>query len=147
MFGAFKRITGTTPNVATGSTLDLQATFKAGTAEQFGINVRTGNGQLTQIGYDTTTNEVYVDRTRSGKIIDPTFGAVHRAPLPLNHGTIRLRVLVDNSSLEVFTDRGQVVITDQIFPDATSTGVSLFANDGTATLLSGAGWNMRSIWR
>jgi levanase len=146
VIGAVKRITGTTPVVAAGATLDLRATFKAGPAEQFGINVRAGNGQLTQIGYDTTTNEVYIDRTRSGKIIDPTFGAVHRAPLPLNHGTVRLRVLVDDSSVEVFTDQGQVVLTDQIFPDATSTGVSLFANGGTATLISGTGWNMKSIW-
>ena len=122
-------------------------TFRAGSAEQFGINVRAGNGQVTQIGYDTTTDEVYVDRTRSGKIIDPTFGAVHRAPLRLHHGTVRLRVLVDNSSVEVFTDQGQVVLTDQIFPDETSRSVSLFANGGTANLLAGTGWNMRSIWR
>ncbi len=147
VLGAFKRITGTTPAGINGPTLDLDGVFAAGTAKQFGVNVHTGNGQLTQIGYDTSTNQVYIDRTKSGDVsFDPTFASVQRAPLPLNHGLVRLHVLVDTSSVEVFTDQGQVVLTDQIFPDPTSNGVSLFANGGTATLIAGIGWHMKSIW-
>jgi levanase len=76
----------------------------------------------------------------------PTFASVQRAPLPLDHGLVRLRILVDTSSVEVFTDQGQVVLTDQIFPAPTSNGVSLFANNGTATLIAGIGWHIKSIW-
>jgi fructan beta-fructosidase len=147
VIAASKRITGTTPTGITGSTLDLTAAFSPGTAKQFGINVHVGNGQQTQIGYDTTTGEVYIDRTKSGNVaFDSTFPAVHRAPLPLTHGTLRLRVLVDTSSVEVFTDQGQIVLTDQIFPDATSNGVTLFANNGTAKLIGGVGRQVKSIW-
>ena len=86
--------------------------------------MHTGNGQQTQIGYDATTHEVYIDRTKSGDVsFDPTFASVQRAPLPLDHGLVRLRILVDTSSVEVFADQGQVVLTDQIFPDPTSNGV------------------------
>ena len=71
---------------------------------------------------------------------------MQRAPLPLAGGTVRLHMLVDTSSVEVFTDQGQVVLTDQIFPGPSSTGVSFFATNGTATLVSGIGWHMASIW-
>jgi levanase len=58
---------------------------------------------------------------------------------------VHLHVLVDTSSVEVFADKGQVVLTDQIFPDPTSNGVSLYAN-GTATLQLEVGWHLKSIW-
>jgi levanase len=147
VIGASQPITGTTSAGINGPTLDLNYLFAPGSASQFGLNVHTGNGQQTQIGYDTTTHDVYIDRTKSGDVgFDPTFAGVQRAPLPLNQGLVRLHVLVDTSSVEVFTDQGQVVLTDQVFPDPSSTGVSLFANNGTATLLASVGWHMSSIW-
>ncbi|WP_420710489.1 GH32 C-terminal domain-containing protein [Streptomyces sp. NRRL S-474] len=39
------------------------------------------------------------------------------------------------------------MITDQIFPDPSSTGVQVFAEDGTATLDRVQTWQLRSIWR
>ena len=79
---------------------------------------------------------MFIDRTKSGATsFDPTFGGVQSAPLPLRHGQLHLRILVDTSSVEVFADKGQVVLTDQIFPDPSSTGVDLFAVGGTATLV------------
>jgi levanase len=123
-----KPITGTISAGISGPTLYLDATFAPGTASQFGLNVHTGGGQLTQIGYDTTTHEVYVDRAKSGDVsFDPTFASVQRAPFPLAGGTVRLHVLVDTSSVEVFTDQGQVVLTDQIFPSPSSTSELCFA--------------------
>ena len=108
---------------------------------------RVGAGQYTQIGYDTTTHAVYIDRTNSGDVsFDPTFSGVQTAPLALHHGQLRLRILVDASSVEVFVDRGEVVLTDQIFPDATSTGVSTFADGGSAILARLTAWHLRSIW-
>jgi sucrose-6-phosphate hydrolase SacC (GH32 family) len=145
---ALKPITGTIPAGISGPTLDLDQTFAPGSASQFGLNVHVGNGQQTQIGYDSTTHEVYIDRTKSGDVsFDPTFASVQRAPLATDaQGHVRLHVLVDTSSVEVFTDQGQVVLTDQIFPSPSSNDVTLFANNGTATLVSGTGWHMKSIW-
>ena len=130
-----------------GPTLDLDATFGPGTASQFGLNVHTGGGQLTQIGYDTTTHQIYIDRTNSGNVsFDPSFPGVHSAPLALNHGTLKLHILVDASSVEVFADQGEVVLTDQIFPDTSSTGVSAFADGGSASIDRLDAWHLRSIW-
>jgi levanase len=132
---------------ADGRAMDIVAKFDIRTADRFGLKVRMGNGEETVIGYEVDTAEVYVDRTRSGNVgFSRDFPGVHRAPLTARDGEVRLRILVDWSSVEVFADRGQRVITDQIFPSGTSQGVALFAEGGTAKLDSLDIWQMRSIW-
>lgn len=142
-------VSGTTrPLNLHGETLELTAKLSAGTADSFGLDVRTGTGrQYTRIGYDTRTGRLYLDRTHSGDTgFSPDFPDVRSAPLALDHGTVTLHVLVDASSVEVFAGQGQVTLTDQIFPDATSTGVSVFAAGGTATLDNLRAWRLHSIW-
>jgi len=61
---------------------------------------------------------------------------VHEAPLPLAAGeTLRLRVLLDRSSVEVFAQDGRAVLTDRICPDAASVGVAFEARGGGAGLV------------
>lgn len=139
----------TTPLNVNGKTLELTAHLTAGTAGKFGLNIRTRAGQqYTQIGYDTHTGKLYLDRTHSGATaFSPAFPNVKTAPLALDHGAVTLHILVDASSVEVFADQGQVTLTDQIFPDTTSTGVSAFADNGTATLDTLKAWQLKSIWK
>ncbi|WP_338784067.1 GH32 C-terminal domain-containing protein [Streptomyces sp. DG1A-41] len=134
---------------AKGRALDIEATFSLKDAERFGLKVRTGaGGEETVIGYDTTTQELYVDRTRSGVgDFNSTFPGVQTAPLKPENGKVKLRILVDWSSVEVFGGNGEAVITDQIFPDPSSTGVEVFAEGGTATLDHMQAWQLKSIWR
>ena len=100
------------------------------------------------IGYDTAAGELYVDRTRSGNVgFNPNFPGVQRAPLAARNDKVRLRILVDWSSVEVFTREGHRVITDQLFPSATSDGIKLFADGGSATLDSLKIRPLRSSWQ
>ena len=78
--------------------------------------------------------------------IDKSFPGVHAAPLSTVDGVVHLRVLVDWSSVEVFGQDGQVLLTDQIFPDPGSIGIAAFADGGTATLRSLTVDQMRSAW-
>ncbi|MGP4052284.1 GH32 C-terminal domain-containing protein [Streptomyces sp. 2A115] len=134
---------------AKGKALDIEATFSLKDADRFGLKVRTGaGGEETVIGYDTTAEELYVDRTRSGAVdFNSTFPGVQTAPLKAKNGKVKLRILVDWSSVEVFGGNGEAVITDQIFPDPSSTGVEVFAEGGTATLDQMRAWQLKSIWR
>ena len=109
---------GTTTLPVRGKTLEIKADLRIGSAKQAGLKVRTGNGEETVIGYDAQTGELYVDRTRSGRVdFSRDFPGVQRAPLAARHGKVRLRILVDWSSVEVFADGGRRVITDQVFPE------------------------------
>ncbi len=133
---------------ASGKTLEINVEFRLRDAARFGLKVRAGGDEETVIGYDATTSELYVDRTRSGNIgFNPNFPGVQRAPLAARDGQLRLRILVDWSSVEVFTDTGDRVITDQIFPRASSDGIELFADGGRASLDSLTIRPLRSSWQ
>jgi fructan beta-fructosidase len=129
-----------------GKALDIEATFSLQDADRFGLKVRTGTGgEETVIGYDTTTEELYVDRTHSGAVdFNSTFPGVQTAPLKAENGKVKLRILVDWSSVEVFGGNGEAVITDQIFPDPASQGVQIFAENGSVKLDEAAVWHLDS---
>ncbi|MFD1147675.1 GH32 C-terminal domain-containing protein [Saccharothrix hoggarensis] len=131
-----------------GQALDIEATFSPRDAERFGLKVLGGPGQETVIGYDATTGELYVDRTRSGRVdFSPDFPAVQRAPLAAVDGKVTLRVLVDRSSVEVFGGAGETVITSLVFPDPTSDDVTIFAEGGDARVDRLTAWHMSTYRR
>jgi fructan beta-fructosidase len=133
---------------ARGDTVEILAEFKPQDAEKFGLNVRTGNGQRTVVGYDVNRDGIYVDRTKSGNVaFNATFPSVEFAPLTVENGIVTLRILVDRSSVEVFADRGQRTITDQIFPDRDSKGIQVFSTGGRAQLNKITIWQLRSAWQ
>jgi fructan beta-fructosidase len=128
---------GTTALGTRGKALEIIAEFKVGTASQFGFKVRTGSGEETLVGYDAPAGQVFVDRTKSGQVaFSSLFPSRETAPLAAEDGQLKLHIFVDWSSVEVFADDGQVCITDQIFPMPSSDGLALFANGGTARLIS-----------
>jgi fructan beta-fructosidase len=109
--------------------------------------VLAGGDEATTIGYDATTQELYVDRTRSGNVgFSPSFPGVQRAPLAARDGRIELRILVDWSSVEVFTAAGDRVITDQVFPSESSRAVRLFAEAGSVRAERVGVRRLRSAW-
>ncbi|MEY9863776.1 fructan beta-fructosidase [Catenulispora sp. GAS73] len=131
-----------------GSEFEAQATLNPHGARQVGLDIRTGPaGQRTRIGYDATTGRLFVDRTASGDVgFDPTFPSVASAPVALHDGALALHVLVDTSSVEVYTADGTRVLTSQIFPDPTSTGLDAFAEGGRGTVAGLRVWRLGSIW-
>jgi levanase len=131
---------------AKGKALDIQATFSLKDADRFGLKVRTGaGGEETVIGYDTTTQELYVDRTHSGAVdFNSIFPGIQTAPLKARNGKVKLRILVDWSSVEVFGGSGEAAITDQIFPDPASQGVQVFAENGSVKLDKAVVWHLGS---
>jgi sucrose-6-phosphate hydrolase SacC (GH32 family) len=138
-------LTGALRLPARGTTLELEARIAPGAARRVGVAVRVGEGERTTIAYDAGARELAVDRTRSGVAgFSPHFAAVHQAPLELGDGTLVLRVLVDRSSVEVFAGRGERTITDLVFPRLSSDGVELFAEGGTARVLSLVVWPLRA---
>ena len=133
---------------ASGRTLDIRATFRVGSAERFGFEVLAGGEEKTVIGYDAGAAELFVDRTRSGaSAFSRSFAdAVQRAPLVARRGEVKLRILVDWSSVEVFADEGRRVITDQVFPAVESDDVRVFAEGGRVKLTKLVVHRMRSAW-
>ncbi|MFJ4626565.1 glycoside hydrolase family 32 protein [Streptomyces sp. NPDC088847] len=53
-------------------------------------------------------------------------------PFDPSAGTVKLRILVDRTSVEMFVDDGRHVHTSQVFPYLLDTGLALFTIDGSA---------------
>jgi levanase/fructan beta-fructosidase len=123
-----------------GKAVDIQLTFSSREAatngsSEFGIIVRASEdfSQQTRVGYDFATQQVFIDRTKSGDVsFDSTFASVYYAPLsPATNNTVTLHVFVDWSSVEVFGGQGQTTITTQIFPSDNATYAQLFSTGGS----------------
>jgi sucrose-6-phosphate hydrolase SacC (GH32 family) len=60
-----------------------------------------------------------------------------RTPLPVDQGTrVTLRILVDQSSVEVFAGDGRVVMSGVFFPDPTDRGLSIATTGSGARIIS-----------
>ncbi|MFI2856247.1 glycoside hydrolase family 32 protein [Paenibacillus sp. JSM ZJ436] len=94
------------------------------------FKVRVGAGQQTVIGIHGDTEELYVDRMASGQHdFHEHFQGHHSAKLKAAGPSYDLRIYVDRSSVEVFSNGGQAVITDLIFPKPESSGIAVFAEN------------------
>jgi fructan beta-fructosidase len=65
-------------------------------------------------------------------IFTVNFSQRNDAPARLIDGKIKLHIFVDWSSVEVFVNDGEAVITNRIFPDPDSQDVILYSDGGTA---------------
>lgn len=130
------------------NTYELEAVFDlVGAAGRFGFNLFAGGKQKVVVGYDVAARNVFLDRRESGDVsFSRAFPSVKSAPLLEPARTLRLRIFVDQSSIEVFADDGAAVLTSVVFPNASGTGVQLFASGGSVTLQSLKAWPLRSIW-
>lgn len=109
----------------------LDAELSPGSATVAGFKI---GGSTAVVGYDTRKKEVFVDRP----------GSARRAvAVAASSGTVRLQVLVDRSSLEVFAGDGEHVITTYIFP--TTSECKAFADGGTAIISSMKIWNLSKL--
>jgi beta-fructofuranosidase len=117
-----------------GDTLEIAAEIEPGNAKVVGLRVRRSpDGQRA------------VDIRFDGKTLDVA-GA--RVPFMVAEGekTLRLRVFLDRSVLEVYAN-GREAVTRVIYPDARDLGIELLASGGTARARSVQVWPLRTIWQ
>lgn len=120
-----------------GKRFDLLLRIAPGDAAEAGLKLRVGGAEETRVGWSRERGEVFVDRTKSGNTgFHAEFPGRHAAPLPLRGGLLDLRVVTDDCSVEVFADGGAVVITDLIFPSASSQGLAFFSAGGEAKVVA-----------
>ncbi|MEX1120645.1 MAG: glycoside hydrolase family 32 protein, partial [Balneolales bacterium] len=130
-----------------GDTFELIADLEIGNSEVTGFKVRVGEDEETLIGYDATSETVFIDRTNSGEDdFHEDFATRSDAPVALDNGRVRLHVFVDWSSVEVFANDGAAVLTSRIFPDPESQEVMLFTDGDNAKITNLDAWTLNSIW-
>lgn len=116
-------------------------------ADTAGIKVREGENEATVISYYVDEQVLSIDRRNSGQTdFSRSFPTISEAPLKLQDGKLKLHLFVDRSTLEVFSGDGRTSMSELIFPDSESSGLSLFSKGGTAKVENLTIYPMNSIW-
>jgi len=123
--------------------LDLQ--FGRPSEPVFGIRLYSDGEHWTEIGFDRSKKEFYIDRTRSGIAITPDFPSRTTARL-ITSRPYDLRVVVDRSSIEAYAQGGTIAMTDLIFPASQSSRIVVFSASGKAIPVRGDLWALHSVW-
>ncbi|WP_454809515.1 glycoside hydrolase family 32 protein [Paenarthrobacter nitroguajacolicus] len=92
-----------------------------------------GGDAATLLTFEAATSQLTLDRRNSGNTaFHEKFASAESAPVTLEDGVLRLRVIVDHGSVEVFAQGGKVVLTDLVFPASENVGTQLSVEGGTA---------------
>ena len=130
-----------------GEVYELEAELQPGQSGEIGFRLRKNKDVETLIGFDLVHGEVYVDRTRSGEVsFSKDFPGRHSASIEKG-SKVKVHVFVDRSSVELFVNDGERVLSERIYPPAGSDGLELFSN-GTGTIVNSLTiWHLNSIWK
>ena len=96
------------------------------------FELRTSKTATTVIEYHTRTQEIVLDRSESGPLPQPVDGT--RRTTRLITPLTQLQIFVDTSSIEIFCNDGERVLTSRIFPLEGATGIKASTESGQAYL-------------
>jgi len=131
-----------------GKAYEIEVEIDPADADVVGLMLRAGEEEYTLVGYDAVKGTTFVDRTQSGESgFSDLFEVRNDAPTRLENGVVKLHLLVDWSSVEVFVGNGEAVLTNRIFPDPENRDIRLFAEGGDATFVHFDFWTLESIWK
>ncbi|MCI2804303.1 sucrose-6-phosphate hydrolase [Staphylococcus pettenkoferi] len=101
-------------------------------ATELYFELRASKTQSTLITYNTRTQQLTLDRSESGPLPEPVDGTTRSTVLdtPLK----QLQIFVDTSSIEIFCNDGERVLTSRIFPDSEATGIKASTESGQVYL-------------
>ena len=101
----------------TKAVLDLN--LKKMTAGTYRFSLKNSLGEEVVFGIDNKTKELFVDRSKSGKT---GFGnhyatPVTKASLDQMYPEVKMKLVIDKTSIEIFFNDGEKVLTEIFFPN------------------------------
>ena len=125
----------------------LRRNWSRATPARSGFRLRKGDDVETLVGIVPATNTLFVDRTKSGDVsFSKDFPGRFSTTLS-DTKRVKLHIFVDRSSVEVFANDGEKVMTDRIYPPPGSTGIELYSTGGAGKVVSLTIWQLASIWK
>jgi fructan beta-fructosidase len=129
-----------------GECYEIEAELEPGARGEIGLRLRTSQGVGTVVGIVPATGSLFVDRTESGEVgFSRDFSGRFSTRLS-DTKRVKLHIFVDRSSVEVFANDGEKVMTDRIYPPPGSTGIEVYATGGAGTVVSLTVWPLKSVW-
>ncbi|HWT73441.1 MAG TPA: glycoside hydrolase family 32 protein [Mobilitalea sp.] len=102
-----------------GSSIEIELEADLTSADSFTVNLFETKDNKIVITYDKKQEELTFDRSHSGIKISPkNFRKpdFRTLPVKLDQNKLQLRIFVDTCSVEVFVQKGSIVITSRVYP-------------------------------
>ncbi|MFB9758161.1 glycoside hydrolase family 32 protein [Ectobacillus funiculus] len=96
--------------------LEIILEMKDPTELRFGIRADQKNEAKTLIHIDKNKSEVIIDRSQSGAAFATEYGNTRKIAGNISD-EIKLQIFVDQSSIEIFINDGEIVASSRIFPN------------------------------
>jgi fructan beta-fructosidase len=110
----------------TAGACEIRATIEPGDAKLFALNIRG-----FPVTYETSTRQLAIPRFSH--------------PLPYADGKLRLVILVDRTSIEVFAQDGRIVLAECFLPSSDEPGITMRGPGAKVESLEC--WSLKSCWR
>ena len=128
---------------------EMFISFEPAHGATFGVRLATGNGHEAEIGYNSLSQTLFIDR---GKTANRSFSKKYEAmnryerKINLKNNRLQLQIFFDKSIIEVFANNGEAVMTMQIFPDEIDSGIEIFSINGKCRIREMNLWALQSAW-
>lgn len=119
-----------------GDLYDMQFEFDMNQSSSFQLGIRGAS-----IRYDADQKMIFCE----GPVVDNKWVGLGKAPLQSIAGKMKLRVLVDRTSIEIFGNDGEVVITSNFMPALDNVSYS-FSADKKVKIINADIYSLKSIW-
>ncbi|MCH5233983.1 MAG: GH32 C-terminal domain-containing protein [Muribaculaceae bacterium] len=114
---------------------EIDLSFQATESDVVTFTISNPEGEKVVMKYDAKNHRMSFDRRESGVVDFSTkFPAVTSSPTFEKDGKINLRLFIDRSSMELFGNNGEFVMTNLVFPNNPYTTLSMESKNGDARL-------------
>lgn len=129
-----------------GGQWEIEIDFERSEAgSEFGLKLFGGPHEQTTLHCQPNRGILKLDRTRSGRVnFHPRFSGAFEAPLAVVEGRAKLHLILDVSSIEVFANDGQSVITALILPEVPNAPIEFWASGSPPAIRRLTIWKLRS---
>ena len=129
--------------------LDLIIDLKNSTSENLVIRLENGLNEKYDLKIDLKNNSLISDRTAAGQhgFSEKFAREVHLAPFQKKSELLALKAFIDHSSVEIFLNGGELVMTELLFPTELFNRLTLIPDSGALQLESGAIYSLKGVWQ
>ena len=107
-------------------------------SKELGLKINGSDEEELVLKYDTDASQLTIDCSKYGKEQDST----RKADVSKN-SKLSLRVFLDRSSIEVFINDGEAVITSRIYPQKNIDNIEFFTSNGEVKIESLKAWKYK----
>lgn len=122
-------------NLPDNGICEIDLSFEAKKADVITFTLSNKEGEKVVMKYDAKNRTMSFDRRESGVVdFSQKFPAITVSPTFENSGKVNLRIFIDRSSIELFGNNGQFVMTNLVFPNQPYTTLDIQSKNGDAKL-------------